>query len=181
MELKPLRENLQHRIEDYNSNYAAKFDELHTYSNNLIKNLTGVLSGVFDVNNAVCGAEVNEAESCDPVCGGSGCKGQCGTNSSQCEGLMDTYWKIVEVRKTFLDLYKMKENEFKDILTMLHGSSRRLNNINEIIDKIMLNTNHSLNSINAEIEQINNLSEKVDDFSKENIQKPSKIESVRIN
>ena len=180
-ELKPLREDLQQKIDNFNSKYAEKYEELHTYSNDLMKNLTDVLSGVFGVNKAVCGAEISAAEPCDLTCGGSGCKGQCGTNSSQCEGLMDTYWKIVDVRKQFLDLYKTKENEFKDILTMLHGSSRRLNSVNEMIEKIMFNTNSSLNSINKDIEKITSLSNEVDDFSKENLEKPSEIESVRKN
>ena len=45
------------------------------------------------------------------------CDGKCGTNSSACSGLVDLYWKVLNTRQSFDDLYSKQELTFKGILT----------------------------------------------------------------
>ena len=96
-DLKPLIERLQQKIDGYNQVFSNKKAELREYYTTLSQNLTNALGGVSNLNQAVCGAITNELEKCSPVCGGSGCDGKCGTNSSQCSGLIDSYWKVVGI------------------------------------------------------------------------------------
>ena len=65
----------------------------------------------------VCGETTTEQAKCSAKCGGTVCDGKCGTNSSSCNGLVDSYWKVINSRKSFDDLYSKQELTFKGILT----------------------------------------------------------------
>lgn len=70
-----------------------------------------------DFNVKVCGAETSEVKICDPKCGGASCDGKCGTNSSSCSGLVDSYSNLVQVRQQFDNLYSQHESSLKRILS----------------------------------------------------------------
>lgn len=177
-DLKPLIDQLQQKLDDHKEQFNNKKNELSDYYTNLSQNLTNALGGVSDLNLAVCGGITSNAEKCSPICGGSDCNGQCGTNISQCNGLVDAYWKVVTARQNFLELYNKQESAFKRILTKLHRSNIRMSVANADVERLLKNTNSSLQIIAAEKKRVEDLTQKVDEFSINNSEKPSKIEST---
>ncbi len=67
----------------------------------------------------------SEKQRCSAKCGGAGCDGKCGTNSSSCSGLVDTYWNVIEIRKKFDEMYNKQELIFKRILTKVTQSFKK--------------------------------------------------------
>ncbi len=65
----------------------------------------------------VCGESPTEKVICTSKCGGSTCDGKCGTNTSECSGLVDVYNNVLIARQKFEDLYNKQEQIFKRILT----------------------------------------------------------------
>ncbi len=83
---------------------------------NLNKNV-GLSFNIFFFGLKVCGESTTEQNKCSSRCGGTVCDGKCGTNSSSCSGLVDSYWKVINTRKSFDELYSKQELTFKGILT----------------------------------------------------------------
>ncbi len=179
-DLKTLGKLLSQRINAYNEEFEGKNKILNEYYGILAQNLTDALGGVAGMNLVVCGEATNEVDVCGPVCGGAGCEGKCGTNVSACGGVMDAYWKVVNARKEFDDLYKKQESGFKKILTKLHGASVRLDGANKDVESLLKTTNTTLQNLNSKKNDVDVLIEKLVVFAENNEQKPKKISSVRI-
>ena len=121
----------------------------------------------------------SEELKCSSKCGGTVCDGKCGTNSSDCSGMVDSYWKVLNTRKNFEELYGKQELIFKGILTKLMNSSSLLNNANKDVNQLLDYTNKSLQSINNKQKDLKNLVDTVQNFTSLNSDKSMKIESVR--
>ncbi len=67
----------------------------------------------------------SETVKCSPKCGGSTCDGKCGTNTSECTGLVDVYNNVLNARQKFEDLYNKQEQIFKRILTKVINFSNK--------------------------------------------------------
>lgn len=180
-ELKPLIQRLQEKLDGYKENFEEKKSQLGDYYAHLSQNLTSALGSVSGLNLAVCGGLTNEETKCSEQCGGSDCEGKCGTKLGQCNGLVDTYWKVVEAREEFLKLYDEQENAFKRILTKLHRSNTRIGATNAEIERLLHETNKSLEVVNDEKQKVNDLISKVEEFSQSNSEKPKEIESVSVD
>ena len=59
----------------------------------------------------------SEEQKCSAKCGGPLCDNKCGTNTNSCSGLMDSYYNLLAVKKTFDETYNKQELIFKKILT----------------------------------------------------------------
>lgn len=179
-ELKPLIKRLEEKLNGYQENFEEKKSQLGDYYTHLSQNLTSALGGVSGLNLAVCGAVTNEESKCSEQCGGSDCEGKCGTKLGECNGLVDTYWKVVAAREDFLKLYDEQENAFKRILSKLHRSNTRIGATNAEIERLLHETNKSLEAVNGEKQKVNDLIGKVEEFSQSNSEKPKEIESVSV-
>jgi ABC-type transporter Mla subunit MlaD len=177
-ELKPLVEKLQEKLDGYKQNFEQKKTQLGEYYAHLSQNLTSALGGVSGLNLAVCGGVTNENTKCSAECGGSDCGGKCGTKLGKCNGLVDSYWKVVEARDQFLKSYDEQEVAFKRILTKLHRSNTKIGATNAEIERLLQETKKSLETVDNEKLKVKNLIAKVEQFSLSNSEKPKEIKSV---
>ena len=69
----------------------------------------------------MCGEVTSDSAMCDKTCGGAGCEGKCGTNTSSCSGLVDSYNNVLAIKDSFDTLYNQKETIFKRILTKVNS------------------------------------------------------------
>lgn len=177
-ELKPLVTTLKQKLNESMETFENADKRLNEYFIRIQANLSSVFESVSSLNGAVCGAETSMEEKCSAICGGAGCDGKCGTNTSSCSGLQDTYYNLLAVKKTFDEIYGKQELTFKRILTKLKNSSNILINSNRDVNTLLEYANKSLNSINNKKNDINDLVQKIESFIQNNKEKPSKIESV---
>lgn len=177
-EFKPLFDALQQKINDSRETFENSNKRLDEYFQLIEANLSVVFESVSSLNGAVCGAKTSLEEKCSPVCGGAGCDGKCGTNSSLCSGLLDTYNNLLSVKQNFDEVFSKQELTFKRILTKLKNSSNILINSNRDVNSLLEYANKSLNSINSKKNDINELIEKIESFIQNNKEKPGKIELV---
>ncbi len=119
-ELKPILESLKNKIKSSESYFAESELNLKDYYKYIFNNLTESMDGVFGLNKAVCGELTSETVKCNSKCGGSLCEGKCGTNTSQCNGLVDAYNSVLIAREKFEELYNKQEQIFKRILTKVN-------------------------------------------------------------
>ncbi|CAF0857038.1 unnamed protein product [Brachionus calyciflorus] len=175
-DLKPALDSLRQKIENSKENFEKSDSLLKDYLESVENNLTDALSGVFGLNQAVCGELTSEVNKCSTKCGGALCDGKCGTNTSSCSGLSDSYNALVNLRHNFDDLYAKQETSLKKILTKLRNSSNLLNNSNKEILQLISFANKSLEEVNSNHVDLSNLIETIDNFIKSNADKPAKIE-----
>jgi len=178
-EMALLGEQLEERIKAYKEQFEARNKRLNEYYVSVSVNLTDALGGVAGVNLAVCGAVTNEVDVCAGVCGGAGCEGKCGSNGSECGGLMEAYRGAVAARREFAELYEKQEAEFKRVLTKVHVASTRLGAVNGDVENLLKTTTGSLQSLRVERAKVDGLIGKMKAFADGNDEKPKQISSVR--
>ncbi len=122
----------------------------------------------------------SEKNKCSAKCGGAVCDDKCGTNTSSCSGLVDSYWNLVTTKTVFDDLYTKQEQTFKKILTKLRNTSNLLNNANKDINSLLEYTNNSLNAINAKQSELTEMTRTLNNFTEANQNKPYDIRSVSL-
>lgn len=117
-EFKPILDKLKQKLEMSKEKLRKSDELLSKHFNTIVGNVSLTESSIFDLNRAVCGGRTSASEKCDAVCGGALCgEGKCGSNSSSCGSLMDSYLNLVNARKSFDELYGAQELIFKRILT----------------------------------------------------------------
>lgn len=116
-EFKPILDKLQQKLDSSKDKLEKSDAELDEYFESILANLTMSSSGIFGLNQAVCGDVTSETQKCSDKCGGALCDGKCGSNSSSCSSLMDSFNSLVNSRKKFEDLFGAHELVFKRILT----------------------------------------------------------------
>lgn len=119
-ELKPVLNTLKQKLDLSKENFEQSDKILKDYFNSVMQNLTDSMNGVFNLNEAVCGDATTDDQRCSAKCGGSQCDGKCGTNTTMCSGLVDSYWQLAQIRDNFDDLYSKQEMIFKRILTKVY-------------------------------------------------------------
>lgn len=175
-DLKPILSALQQKIEASKENFKLSDQALKNYYSSIETNLTKAMNDIAFLDGEICGIQ-NQDSKCDEKCGGTVCGGKCGSNSSECNGLVDSYWKVINTRKSFDDLYSKQEMTFKAILTSLMNSSSLLNNANRDVNKLLSYTNNSLQAINNKKKDLNDLVDSVQNFTDLNTDKSSKIDA----
>lgn len=119
-ELKPLINSLKQKLELSKESFEKSDKQLEEFFDGIHKNLSNSLNGIFNLNQAVCGEITSEKEKCSQQCGGALCDGKCGTNTSSCTGLADSYHNLLNIRNKFDELYANHEMTFKKILTKVN-------------------------------------------------------------
>ena len=180
-ELQPALRVLQQRIDASRDNFDRSDQLLKEYLKGVMANLTSSMQSVHGLNEAVCGELTNEKQMCPTKCGGAVCDGKCGTNSSICGGLVDSFWNLVNTKNVFEELYSKQETTFKKILTKLRNSSNSLNNANRDINNLLEYANKSLVTINTKQLELTDLSKSLQNFTQMNKEKPMQIRTVRNN
>jgi ABC-type transporter Mla subunit MlaD len=180
-ELRPAVAALEQRLQASQADFEKSDKLLSAYLDGVAGNLSASMQGVFGLNQAVCGGELtNERNKCSAKCGGAVvCGGQCGTNTSSCSGLVDSYWNLVNTRAVFDELYAKQEQTFKKILTKLRGTSNLLNNANKDINGLLTQANNSLNEINAKQRALKEWTDVLLNFTETNREKPAQVRKVR--
>lgn len=120
-ELQPVLNRLKQKLEVTKEKLQKSDNMLKEYFGNILGNLSVTENSIYGLNQAVCGGQTNENQKCDSQCGGALCEGKCGSNSSSCGGMMDSYLNLLRVRKDFEDLYGSQEQIFKRILTKVRN------------------------------------------------------------
>ncbi len=178
-ELKPAIELLEFKISMSKENFDKSDKLLKEYLNGVLQNLTDSMQGIHGLNEAVCGELTSESQQCSAKCGGAAvCNGKCGTNSSSCSGLVDSYWNLVNTKNTYDELYKKHELNFKQILTKLRGTSNLLHNANKDLNEILNYANNTLNQIESKKKELTDLSVLVQNFTDSNRDRPTTIKNV---
>lgn len=116
-ELKPVLDLLKERLQNSKENFENSDSLLRNYLNSVGSNLSDAMNAVATMNQAVCGELTSDNERCSAKCGGAVCDGKCGSNSSSCPGLADSYNTLKILKNNFEDLYTKQETNLKKILT----------------------------------------------------------------
>lgn len=177
-ELKPVLSALKQKLDSSKESFDKSDKELKDYYKSVMTNLTNAMNDVSFLNEAVCGEQTSDSNRCSAKCGGVVCDGKCGTNSSSCSGLADSYYKVINARQNFEELYNKQEQVFKRILTKLRNSSNLLNNANKDVNQLMEYTNKSLQSINMKQKDLMGLVKTIENFTNFNSEKSKNIETV---
>jgi hypothetical protein len=174
--LKPLVEQLQQRLDNSKETFETSDSKLKNHFDSIEKDLKNSLESIDSLNGAVCGGQTTFINQCHNKCGGAGCS-NCGTNTSECSGLVDSYWNVVNLRNSFNELYSKQESIFKKILTKLRVSSSKLTNSNREVKELLKFANESLHSINEKKSSMESLIATVLNFTTDNEKKPDNIKS----
>ena len=116
-ELKPTLDLLRERLQNSKENFENSDNLLRNYLDNVASNLSDAMNAVANMNQVVCGELTSDSERCTAKCGGAVCDGKCGSNSSSCPGLADSYNTLKNLKTNFEDLYSKQETNLKKILT----------------------------------------------------------------
>lgn len=175
-ELRPVLQKMKQKLELSREKLSKSDEMLKGYFGDIVGNLSVTENAIFGLNKAVCGGVTNENVKCDSKCGGALCEGKCGTNTSSCSSLMDSYLNLLSVRSNFEELYSNQEQVFKRILTKMINSTNYMNFANKEINSLLEYANKSLDSIDTKQKDLSNLIEQIDKNVAEYREKPRKIE-----